>query len=123
MASFIGDMAVSVQADNHLPGGFWDGTKFRHYYGASPTAQGGMNDGPPLCLFRDKCSGHGGGKGERPHLGCGLEKRPLCPRFARTERDAQRLAAGNFISQSFLQAEVDPCDQSEKVRGMAKSVS
>ena len=76
MESFIGGMGVSFQADNHLPGGSWDGTKFRHHFGGSPTAQGGMNDGPSLCLPGDNCSGHGGGKGDRPLLGCGLEKRP-----------------------------------------------
>ncbi|MGD9075051.1 MAG: hypothetical protein PVJ69_07555, partial [Desulfobacteraceae bacterium] len=28
----------------------WDGTKVQHHYCGSPTAQGGVNDGSPLCL-------------------------------------------------------------------------
>jgi hypothetical protein len=29
----------------------WDGTKVQQHYGGSPTAQGGVNDGSPLCLL------------------------------------------------------------------------
>jgi len=53
MASFNGDMGVSFQASNHLSGGCGDGTKIQHYYGGSPTAEGGINDETPLCLSRE----------------------------------------------------------------------
>ncbi len=86
----------------------WDGTKVQHHYGGSPTAQGGVNDGSPLCLpaiasllaqARPPAEqarrtgeaggpvpgalniGDGGGKEEGRLLGCGLEKRPPYPRL------------------------------------------
>ena len=95
-------MGVSFQAANHLPGGSWNGTKFRHHYGGSPTAQGGMNDGPPLCLPDDNCSGHGGGKGDKPFLGCGLEKRPPCPRVTELGDDAPPCGLGCSVPVNHL---------------------
>jgi hypothetical protein len=42
--------------------------------------------------------GDGGGKEEGRHLGCGLEKRPPCPRLTEPAGDAPPFRAGSFTA-------------------------